>query len=310
MPGRSDQPHIRRLPLLLLLLAVVFTLGLDAYDYFITYYRPPSSSPTTNLVILESIVDLGFLLAIYLLLSQSIRQQSERTKEIAAISDSKSEILSIVSHDLRSPLGVIMGFAQVLEERNRDPESLPMIKRIIANTQHNLNLINDLISESALDGGGLRVKKTLSPISAIVSEVVDAQQTAAAQKNILLLNQSVVGVVAPVDPQKFRQILENLVSNAIKYSPQGRTVAVALSTTGAKFKLSVRDEGPGLNEVECIKVFDKFSKVKKRPTAGEFSTGLGLSITKRLVELQDGEIWVESTGDGRGSTFHVELPSV
>ncbi len=309
---KETKPHIPRLPLLLLILSVVLTLGLDGYDYF-TASQYATSDPRTAqilyLTITESIVDLGFLIAIYYLLNQSIRQQWEKTKEIEAISDSKSEILSIVSHDLRSPLGVIMGFAQVLEERNQDPENQRMIKRIIANTQHTLNLINELISQNALDGGGLRVKKSSTNIAGLVAEVVDAQQIAATQKNISLISGGASQVIAPVDSQKFRQILENLISNAIKYSPPGRAVAVTLADNGPTFKVSVRDEGPGLNEIERHKVFDKFSKVKKRPTAGEFSTGLGLSITKRLVELQDGDIWVESEGDGHGSTFHVEMPT-
>ena len=311
MLGKEIKPHIPRLPLLLLILAVVLTLGLDFYDYIATAQHAVSDPRTLhllNLTITESFVDLGFLIAIYFLLNQSIRQQWQKTKEIEAISDSKSEILSIVSHDLRSPLGVIMGFAQVMDERNQDPENQRMIKRILANTQHTLNLINELISQSALDGGGLRVKKSPTNIAGLVSEVVDAQQIAATQKNISLVNRNPAQVIAPVDSQKFRQILENLISNAIKYSPQGRAVDVTLADHGPTFKVSVRDEGPGLNEIERHKVFDKFSKVKKRPTAGEFSTGLGLSITKRLVELQEGNIWVESEGDGKGSTFHIEMP--
>lgn len=303
----GDKPQLRKLPLFLLMLAVFFTFSLDVYDVYTTLTTGAPLS-TLWLTLFESLADLGCLVAIYILLNKYLVEQWEKTKAIAAISESKSEILSIVSHDLRSPLGVIMGFSQVLEERDHDPENRRLVKRIVANTQHTLNLINDLISQNALDGGGLRVKRAPAAITAILKDVLESQQSAAEQKQIRLVPDPLPEIHGRIDAQKFRQILENVLSNAIKYSPPNSKVAVKLTPTPLGFRLSVKDEGPGLSETECQQVFNKFSPVKKRPTGGEFSTGLGLSITRKLVNLQDGEIWVESRGSGHGSTFHIELP--
>jgi signal transduction histidine kinase len=150
----------------------------------------------------------------------------------------------------------------------------------------------------------------------ILSGIVVEYQARAAQKGIILYYEAPDRDTAWVyaDMQSLRQILDNLISNAVKYSPQWKNVWVRVMTrtdeTGRKFgRVEVQDEGPGISEADQQKLFRKFSRLTAQPTAGENSTGLGLSIVKKLVEMQHGSVWCESVL-GKGATFILELPAV
>ncbi|MFY8001277.1 MAG: sensor histidine kinase, partial [Candidatus Kapaibacteriota bacterium] len=149
----------------------------------------------------------------------------------------------------------------------------------------------------------------------ILDAIVDDYQTRATQKGIILYYEPLPPDTSWIlaDKQTVRQIFENLISNAVKYSPPWKQVWVRVKHTefsGKKMmRVEVQDEGPGLSEEDKSKLFQKFARLSAQPTGGENSTGLGLSIVKKLVELQQGRVWCESTL-GKGATFIVEFPLI
>jgi signal transduction histidine kinase len=118
------------------------------------------------------------------------------------------------------------------------------------------------------------------------------------------------GCLVEGDEDWLRQVLENLLGNAIKYSPPRRSIFLSVARAGGSVRVEVRDEGPGLTEDDRAKIFGRFQRLSARPTGGESSTGLGLSIVKQLVERHHGRVWAESPGRGQGSSFLVELPAL
>lgn len=293
----------KRLPLLLLAIAVLSTFGFDIFEFIHTYQQATDGAPWslffTSLV--ESTVDIAVLIAVYWLMKSNVQRLEE-------LSESKSEILSIVSHDLRSPISMMMGFAQILNEAQPSIEQRRMIRRILANGEQSLDLINNLLSHCALDENGIKIKTRTVPIQSAVNEAIEAHRLSAEQKNIRLNLEKTDDFSAQVDPQKFRQMLDNLISNAIKYSPPGSGVSVSCDRLEGSFEVKVHDEGPGLTAMETEEVFNRFSPVKHKPTGGEYSTGLGLSIARRMAELHGGALVAKSPGRSQGSTFHLQLP--
>ncbi|PIO48651.1 MAG: hypothetical protein CMR00_04040 [[Chlorobium] sp. 445] len=142
------------------------------------------------------------------------------------------------------------------------------------------------------------------------------QPNPSSNKRQVLSFQGEQGCVVFVDPDRMREVMDNLISNAIKYSPEGKSISVRVqhitNSNGKKDEqsvlISVRDEGQGLTKEDMQKLFGKFQRLSARPTGGESSTGLGLAIVKQLVELHGGTVWAESEGKDKGSIFRVKLP--
>jgi signal transduction histidine kinase len=179
-----------------------------------------------------------------------------------------------------------------------------------------MRIIDGLLKTAALEEGKVELNKTLYDMSRLVEEVVSCNQMQAQNKRQTLSFQAEPNCMVLVDTDRMREVIDNLISNAIKYSPEGKTIAVRVQHSkddndgGAPSVLvSVRDEGQGLTEEDMKKLFGKFQRLSAQPTAGESSTGLGLAIVKQLVELHGGKVWAESEGKNKGSIFCVKLPS-
>jgi len=243
--------------------------------------------------------------------AEKLRQKAEEASRM------KTELLGIVAHDLKNPLQSILGFALLIREK-LDPNSdvYLMTQTILNAAERILRSIDGLLKTAALEEGKIELNKTLYDMSRLVEEVVSGNQMQAQNKHQTLSFQAEPNCMALVDTDKMREVIDNLISNAIKYSPQGTTITVRVQHSkdddadGAPSVLiSVRDEGQGLTEEDMKKLFGKFQRLSARPTAGESSTGLGLSIVKQLVELHGGKVWAESEGKNKGSIFRIELPS-
>jgi signal transduction histidine kinase len=143
----------------------------------------------------------------------------------------------------------------------------------------------------------------------MLSDVVMANRSQAERKKQTLLLVSPPHQKWNCDPDRLREAIDNLVSNAIKYSPVGGRIELAMSVAADGACISVKDEGAGLTTDDMARVFGRFQRLSAKPTAGEGSTGLGLSIVKRIVELHDGKVSAESEGPGRGATFTIRLPA-
>jgi signal transduction histidine kinase len=227
-----------------------------------------------------------------------------------AVDQLKSDFVATVSHELRTPLSAIYGAALTLK---RDDVQLEESQRdglldVVASEADRLaRIVNDILWASRLDSGQMGVSIESCDAVKIASQIVNVVR-AHAPENIDLVLEAPDGLPAvATDPDKLRQVLTNLVDNAVKYSPDGGRVLVAVSHTGKRIRFRVEDPGLGIPPSEQTRIFEKFFRLDPGMTRGVGGTGLGLYICRELVYRMHGRIWVSS--DGRsGSTFNVELP--
>ncbi|MDQ1266772.1 MAG: hypothetical protein QG635_1924 [Bacteroidota bacterium] len=223
----------------------------------------------------------------------------------------KTELLSIAAHDLKNPLNTIINLIKIIKSEISDGSTdiVEMAEQILKTAEHMLNLIIELLNSTVIESGRLKLNKQLTDLAEIVFAIIYLNRTPAESKSQRLdfiINNDYY--IIDADGLKIREAIENLVSNAIKYSPFDTKIEVKLEKIDDKIILSVKDEGPGFTPDDMTKLFCKFQRLSALPTAGESSTGLGLYIAKQIVELHDGSIWVESE-HGFGSKFIIELPA-
>jgi signal transduction histidine kinase len=220
----------------------------------------------------------------------------------------KSEFLGIAAHDLKSPLTVIRGYAEVLKSSGAPQEKREeILDRIVQAARRMTALIQNLLDVHALESGKVEFNIEPCPAFELVESVRISFEERALAKDQTLAIEADEGARILADKTLLSQIVENLVSNAIKYSPPGGAIRIGVRNLENAVAIEVQDQGPGLTKEDQQKLFGKFARLSARPTAGENSTGLGLSIVKRLTEAMDGRVWCESE-PGKGSTFIVELP--
>ncbi len=222
----------------------------------------------------------------------------------------KSEFIASVSHELRSPLTIISGYSQILERALRhDEELLYYASAIDEESQLLARLVDDLLDFSRIEAGRLRLTLEWCDLAEVILETVRTYE-GHTKGHPIRVNLKARPVHAHVDPVRVRQVLMNLLNNAIKYTPEGTPIEVSLTLEeedGKRYaRISVRDEGPGIDPEHQKKIFDRFYQISPSQ-AGGGGVGLGLSICKAIVEGHGGRIWVEST-PGKGSTFHFTLP--
>jgi signal transduction histidine kinase len=223
------------------------------------------------------------------------------------LNNEKNEFLGIAAHDLKNPLTVIVGSAELLKQAN-DPARIEKLTGIIVNAAKRMrDLINNLLDANAIEQGRFTSLREPCNMRALLEESVQHNQPAATKKNIVFRVGTSEGLWARADRAAILQILDNLISNALKYSPPNTTIHLHTLPEAECALVSVRDEGPGISQEDQRKLFQKFSRLSARPTGGESSTGLGLSIVKRLAEAMSGSIHCHSL-PGSGATFTLRLP--
>lgn len=239
----------------------------------------------------------------------------QRTKALVALNNEKNEFLGIAAHDLKNPLAGILSSAEILQRYYADDAEVKrFVDMIMSASDQMMKIISNLLDVNRLESGKMMLN--LNPISlAVIEPIVEEYQQRASRKGIVVHYESSADRPLPVvlaDEQALWQLVDNLVSNAVKYSPHWKSVWVRLlrqtNESGTLVgRIEVKDEGPGISEEDKKRMFGKFERLTAQPTGGENSTGLGLSIVKKLVEMQNGHIWCESEL-GKGATFIVELP--
>ena len=231
--------------------------------------------------------------------------------EERALEAMKSDFVATVSHELRTPLAAIRGSALTImrPDIELDDELRERLLQVIADESNRLaEIVNDLLLASHLDSGGVDVHVESCDGRELARNVLDAARTHLPDAiDLRLVTPARLPRVA-ADPGQLRQVLVNLVDNAIKYSPDGGKVELELERTGDRVRFVVRDEGLGIPPAEHGRVFEKFYRLDPDMTRGIGGTGLGLYICRELVRRVGGRIWVESRNGGKGSTFFVELP--
>jgi two-component system, sensor histidine kinase and response regulator len=242
-------------------------------------------------------------------------------QELSRLNEEKNEFMGIAAHDLRNPLSAIRGFAEMIVENARAllgqgvPEPAVGLKemedfgaRIGVTATRMMEMVQNLLDANRIERGEMKLNLTPSNVCMVLNSVLETQRPrAAAKQQTIHLEDGFAPIMALVDPGITMQVLENLVSNAVKYSPPGRDIFVRLKTQTQSARVEVQDQGPGLSAEDQKRLFGKFARLSAKPTGGEHSTGLGLSIVKKMVEAMNGRVWCESE-PGKGATFLVELP--
>jgi signal transduction histidine kinase/tetratricopeptide (TPR) repeat protein len=230
---------------------------------------------------------------------------TQANARLTALDREKSEMLGIAAHDLRSPIGNIRSLCELIP--TEDPEAVDLLRTIEEISDSLLLLIGNLLDVEKIERGELELELTHVDVGPLAAQIVDQFSADASQKAIqMLFDRPKLGLGVKADPSALRRILQNLLSNAIKFSPYGAAVSVRVGEVGSKVRIEIQDRGKGITESDRKKLFAKFARLSARPTAGESSTGLGLSIVKQLVEAMNGQVGCESEPT-QGATFWVEF---
>ncbi|HEX6898112.1 MAG TPA: HAMP domain-containing sensor histidine kinase [Thermoanaerobaculia bacterium] len=239
------------------------------------------------------------------------RELAKSNHELARLNDQKNQFLGMAAHDLRNPLDVILTYSDFLLEEAAPllpAEQVDFISTIRSSSELMLRLVEDLLDIARIEAGKLELDLERIDLAALVERNVSLNQALAVRKGIAVRFHGPGEPLEMVaDPVKLEQVLNNLIGNAVKFSPPGSAVDVGVTVAADSVTISVRDRGPGVPADELDRLFRPFERTRVRSTAGEKGTGLGLAIVKRIVEGHRGEIRVESEA-GRGSTFYVSLP--
>lgn len=231
--------------------------------------------------------------------------------ELGRLVEQKNRFLGIAAHDLRNPLGVILGYSELLlsgDAGSISDEQAEILSVVNSSVDFMLGLINDLLDISMIEAGALRLDMRRTDLMSIVRKNISMNRVVADKKHIqLVLKEDTKLEPIDLDRRKIEQVLNNLISNAVKFSHPRTVVEVRVVREGSDVVISVKDQGVGIPRSEQANLFRPFQKTSARSTAGERSTGLGLAIVRIIVEGHEGRIWVESEV-GRGSTFYVALP--
>lgn len=232
-------------------------------------------------------------------------------EQVKAVSREKSDILDIVVHDLKNPLNAIIGLSEMIQngaELGLHPADYQKFGAEIRNSATRMSgLVRNLLNIHALESGSITINTMPLNISVIADFIAADYRARATAKGLTLHSSPPISDMVMADEVFCHQIIENLLSNAIKYSPQGKNIWLETVLKGDCVSFSVKDEGPGISEEDQAKMFQKFTRLSALPTAGEDSTGLGLSIVKKFAEKMNARVRCESEL-GHGTTFFVEFP--
>jgi signal transduction histidine kinase/CheY-like chemotaxis protein len=246
-------------------------------------------------------------------LTSANRRLSSQWSRLQRANAFKTEILGTVAHDLRNPLSVIIGRAEILERMVVDPALDPaaaktQIGHIHKATDRVADMVERLIADAMTDALDITIRRDPADLAGVLAEVAEANQPLAAKKDQVIAVTAEPGPPVTCDVDRIREAVDNLVSNAVKYSAIGGRIEVGLAQRPDGAHIRVKDAGPGMTPEDLKRLYGRFQRLSAKPTGGESSIGLGLSIVKRIVDLHGGTIMAESAGEGLGTTFTLILP--
>lgn len=233
----------------------------------------------------------------------------ERADELRHLNELKNKFLAIAAHDLRNPLTSISGMSKMIMKMELEEEKKSeLVTTINRASDHMLALLNDLLDISVIESGHFAIESKPNDIVELIQNRVRLMSVNAEPKGIRLTTDFEVIPEFAFDRDRMTQVVDNLLSNAVKFSPLDTIVHVAAKSSDGSVRLSIADQGPGIPPEEVDRLFAPFEKLRNRPTGNEKSTGLGLSIVKRIVEAHGGAVSIDSEVRN-GSTFYVTLPT-
>ena len=271
--------------------------------------KEPGDFPEHTVKLLQTFADQSVLT---IQNARLFREIEDKSRQLEEASQHKSQFLANMSHELRTPLNAILGYAELMADGAYGEPSekmLGILKRLEANGRHLLGLINDVLDLSKIEAGQLVLSLNDYSIKDMMQGVYIAVEPLAGNKK-LNFKLEVPPDLPPArgDERRLSQVLLNLVGNAIKFTDTGE-VAMKASTAKGSYTVAVRDTGPGIAEADQAKIFEEFQQLESTHTKAKGGAGLGLAISKRIIEMHGGRIWVESQ-PGQGSTFTFTLPVV
>lgn len=243
-----------------------------------------------------------------------VEQQKSLVDQLTEANSAKNKLLGMAAHDLRNPLASIRGLAEFLADGtvgDLTPDQADLVKTIRETSLSMLTLLNELLDVATIEAGELKVQRESHDLSELVEKAVYLNNINASRKNTKIqFTSQVKPALVRIDSSKIRQVLDNLMSNAVKFSPPGSTIHVKVSeyANGNGFVIAVQDQGPGIPEDERHRLFKDFGTLSVKPTGGEKSTGLGLAICRKIVEAHRGAITAANLPGG-GCEFSVSLPA-
>jgi PAS domain S-box-containing protein len=234
----------------------------------------------------------------------------ERAALAGALDRARNESLAMVSHELRTPLNAILGWSRLLRTRRLDSTTAARALEVIEhNAQAQAQLINDLLDLSRIATGKLRLELQSVDLPQIIEDAADSLRPAAEDKGLGLdLDLQPAASSVPGNVNRLRQVLWNLLSNAIRFTPEGGRIQITLRYTRSDARISIADTGQGIRADFRPHIFERFSQEDCTATRQHDGLGLGLAIVREIVELHGGTVGVESSGEGKGATFELTLP--
>lgn len=247
-----------------------------------------------------------FAVLFYLFIWNLLERVDRQNAVLSDLNHTKDRFLGMAAHDLRNPLAVVYSASKALQAEVMGEHSV-LVDAMVSSADRMLRLINDLLDVAKINAGHLDLKLQETDFAAFLRETVRFNAALASRKGIAIVEEFPPGLgIATLDPDRMRQVLDNLISNALKFSDRGTTVTVGAAREGSSLVFWVQDQGPGIKAEDIPKLFGEFCETFTAPTAGEPCTGLGLAICKRLVELHGGNLTVASE-IGKGTRFTVFL---
>ncbi len=237
----------------------------------------------------------------------ALKSVRDRLKELA---EDKDELLGILAHDLKNYLGGINMSAELMSgqiKRFNDERLTQLSDNMIRSSGLAMAFVKEFLANAATDHG-ITLRPAPANLTDMAVAAVEQYQEAARRKKIAIQTDfPTATIITLADVSAFDQILDNLISNALKFSPPGKSIFVTVRSAGNHAECIVRDEGPGFTAEDRARMFRRYGRLSARPTGGEHSTGLGLSIVRKLVQAMGGELLCESN-PGEGAVFTIRLP--
>ncbi len=242
------------------------------------------------------------------------KQLEKQNNDLIKLNAEKDDLIGIVAHDLKSPLTGISLLAALIERglgNLTEEDVINKAQKIQAVVNQMSEIIKHILEMNRLESEGMNPTIKTIDLCKLVRSCIHIHDYYANCKEITLhYDSSHDCIECGTDRILIREVIDNLISNAIKFSPPQKSVSIRLVQDKASVRVEIKDEGQGLTDSDKQKLFKKFARLTAKPTAGENSTGLGLAIVKKLVDSLNGKIWAESEGSDKGATFYLELPKV
>lgn len=241
-------------------------------------------------------------------IKRQIQEQENRNKQVGELVHEKQQLIGLVSHDLKGPFNRIFALIQLLEitSENLTEEQREYMGKMHQIVADGLGMIRNLLDNRRLEDQGIDLSPERLNLATVLGSLVKNYRTLSEKKKIQIHFNTPAEALVLADKIYLYRIFENLISNALKFSPQNRNIYVTIETKDEKIEVRVKDEGPGISKEDQKRLYQKFQRLSARPTGGESSTGLGLSIVKALVEKMGSELRCESE-EGQSTSFIVTL---